>query len=476
MSAPVRIVNDVHARLNETRVAGIVRPRDVEDVAGIVRRVARDGGALSICGARHAMGGQAFGTGTLLLDTTRMRRVISLDAEAGIVEVEAGIQWPSLMRRLARAQRGVAHAWGIRQKQTGADGLTLGGALAANIHGRGLRLPPFVNDVESFVLVDGSGAARRCSRTEHPELFRLAIGGYGLFGVVTSMRLRLARRRVVERVVRIADIEELPEALLGAPADGYVYGDFQFSIDPASPGFLRCGVLARYREIDASARVTRAAVQLSDGDWRALVRLAHVDKAQAFARYAAHYLATSGQRYWSDTHQLGPYLEGYHGALDAELGSPAATELITELFVPRAQLASFMLAVACDFRRHGVDVIYGTVRLVERERETALAWAREPWACVVFNLHTTHTDAGRAHTEAACRRLIDIALDLGGTYYLTYHRAATREQVARGYAAFPAFLAAKRRHDPDTIFRSDWYDHHRAMFDGIPRHAVGRTT
>ena len=35
---------------------------------------------------------------------------------------------------------------GIVQKQTGADRLTIGGALAANIHGRGLRLQPFVAD------------------------------------------------------------------------------------------------------------------------------------------------------------------------------------------------------------------------------------------------------------------------------------------------------------------------------------------
>ena len=464
-----RMVNDVHSRLNATTVAGVVRPVAADDVPAIVQRAVADGHALSICGARHAMGGQQFGAGTLLIDTTRMRRVIDLDTTAGEIEVEAGMQWPALIRALHRAQAGARDAWSIRQKQTGADRLTLGGALAANIHGRGLRLPPFVTDIASFVLVDARGVARRCSRTEHAELFRLAIGGYGLFGVVTSIRLRLGRRTVLERAVRLADVEELPGALLGGPSDGWTYGDFQFSIDPASPDFLCRGVLSRYRERGPDAPAPRTGRRLSSLDWRALVRLAHVDKAQAFARYAAHYLATSGQRYWSDTHQLGPYLDGYHEQLDAEAGGPPASELITELFVPRPALESFMRRAACDFRRHAVDVVYGTVRLVEAEHETMLAWAREAWACIVFNLHTPHTASGRAHTDAACRRLIDLALDHGGSFYLTYHRAACLAQTERAYPMFREFLAAKRRYDPATIFRSDWYDHHRAMFDGEPQ-------
>jgi hypothetical protein len=30
----------------------------------------------------------------------------------------------------------------------------------------------------------------------------------------------------------------------------------------------------------------------------------------------------------------------------------------------------------------------------------------------------------------------------------------------------PVFLAEKRRHDPDELFRSDWYRHQVRLFDG----------
>jgi hypothetical protein len=65
---------------------------------------------------------------------------------------------------------------------------------------------------------------------------------------------------------------------------------------------------------------------------------------------------------------------------------------------------------------------------------------------------------------AAFRRLIDIALHHEGSYFLTYHRYAAREQVSACYPKFEEFLAAKRRIDPREVFQSDWYRHYRAEF------------
>ena len=88
-----------------------------------------------------------------------------------------------------------------------------------------------------------------------------------------------------------------------------------------------------------------------------------------------------------------------------------------------------------------------------------LAWARERWACVVVNLHVDHTPSGLAYAASAFRRLIDLAIRYGGSYYLTYHRWATRAQVETCYPQFPEFLRLKRRDDPAERFQSDWYRH-----------------
>ena len=80
-----------------------------------------------------------------------------------------------------------------------------------------------------------------------------------------------------------------------------------------------------------------------------------------------------------------------------------------------------------------------------------------------------HSADGLARATGAYRRLIDRAIGHGGSYYLTYHRWATRSQVEACYPRFGEFLRLKRRHDPEDRFQSEWYRHHRAMFaDNLP--------
>ena len=459
------VLNDVHSRLNATRVDRLVPVASTADVQEAVRLAASLGKPVCVGGGWHAMGGQQFATGGVMLDTRPMRAMCRLDAAAGTVHVDAGIQWPELVARLLAQQAGRAHQWGIAQKQTGADRLSIGGAVAANVHGRGLTRRPFVADVEALTLVDAEGRRLRCSRTEDAELFRHVIGGYGMFGVVTEVTLRLVPRRKVRRVVEIIEVDGLMAAFAERIAAGFEYGDFQFALDPASPDFLRRGIFSCYEPVDAATPILEDQRALTEDDWRRLLLFAHVDKQRAWDAYAGHYLATSGQVYWSDTHQLSTYIDGYHAEIDRLLSAPQpCSEMISELYVPRARLADFLAEAAEDFRRHRVNCVYGTIRLIERDDETALAWAREPWACTIFNLHTEHTPAGIAHSADAFRRLIDMASRRGGSYYLTYHRWATREQVLACHPQLPQVLRTKTAYDPEHRFQSDWFRHYASMF------------
>ena len=128
--------------------------------------------------------------------------------------------------------------------------------------------------------------------------------------------------------------------------------------------------------------------------------------------------------------------------LDRRLGACVrGSEMITELYVPRERLAAFMEAVRADFRAHQANLIYGTIRLIEADTESALPWARSSWACVIFNLHIDHTPEDIERAGHAFRRLIDQALHQGGSYYLTYHHFARADQLL----AEAGFLVGPRR-------------------------------
>ena len=458
-------VNDVHSQLNRTRVRELLTPRTRDELAQIVRSASQKALPVSISGCRHSMGGQQFATDSICIDTRSLNRVISFDRERGLIEAEAGIQWPKLIRTYLDAQAASAKQWGIAQKQTGADTFTLGGSLASNVHGRGLTMKPLISNVESFTLINADGKSMRCSRDENNELFRLAIGGYGLFGLIDSITLRLVPRQKLRRVVEIVRASDLPRRFEERIAQTFLYGDFQFSVDEKSPDFLQRGVFSCYQHIDEDEPIV-AKRQLRDDDWLELLRLAYTDREKAFKRYSDYYLSTNGQTYWSDTNQLGPYLPDYAQQIRTQIGGDESSLIITEIYVPRADLPAFLAQAAEILRSNRTIVIYGTVRLIEKDNESFLAWARKPYACIIFNLLTLHTPAGIEASARAFRGLIDLAIARDGSYYLTYHKFAKPEQVTACYPQFKEFLKLKRTYDPTGCFQSDWYRYYRKLFAG----------
>src|SRR5262249_32853935 len=153
----------------------------------------------------------------------------------------------------------------------------------SNVHGRGLAMKPLISNIGSFTLINADGKAIRCSRDENNELFRLGIGGYGLFGLIDSVTLRLVPRQKLRRVVEIIRADNLPKPFKERMAERFLYGDFQFSVDEKSPYFLQRGVFSCYEPIDEHEPVV-ATKELRDDDWLELLRLAYTDRAKAFRR------------------------------------------------------------------------------------------------------------------------------------------------------------------------------------------------
>ena len=458
------LVNDRQSQLNETRVARIEEPASLDEVQAALAKAAMENKPVSLCGGRHAMGGQQFGADTVLIDTSKLNRVLKLDREKRTITAQAGIQWPELLDYLHTTQKDDQQQLSIRQKQTGVDQVSLGGTLAANAHGRGLRFPPIAGDVESFVLVDAAGKAHHCSRTENAELFSLAIGGYGLFGIVTEVTLRLVPRQKVERVVKLLPIQELIESVDARVKDGFLYGDCQYntSVEGDEP---HQGVFSCYRPVADSTEIPANQKHLSPEDWGKLLFLGHTNRQAAFQFYADHYLATSGQIYWSDTHQMGVKFGDYHKPLDKALGAKSpGTEMISEIYVRPDQVLEFLAGAKEDCRKNDIRLIYGTIRFIEPDKDSFLAWAKQRQVCVLCNLHIDHTPAGLAKAQADFRTLFSRAIALGGRYFLTYHRWATREQVLAAYPQFIDFLKLKRKYDPQERIQSTWWRHYREMF------------
>jgi len=463
------ILNDVHSQLNETEVLQVVRPETLLEIQDLVKDAKEKRTPISVAGGRHAMGGQQFANKSLHIDITAMNRVLDTDPEKGLLHIEAGADWPRIIEASHTMQNEAGQTWGIRQKQTGVDSVTLAGSISANAHGRGLLMQPLGEDIENLTLVDANGEVLFCSREENPELFSLVIGGYGLFGVIYSATLRLEPRQRVKRVVDIIDLDDAANAVFRRVEQGCLFGDFQFVIDSDNESFLRRGVFACYKPDDTGEVEPASNNELKPEAWLQLLKLAHDDKKEAFRLYSSHYLNSDGNYYWSDTMQLSTYVPSYSDFLESAKkkdspDAPKETLVIGEHYVPRDQILVFIQKAREILRSFETEVIYGTIRSILQDQVSYLPWAKKDYVCIIFNLRTPHTEAGIERTANTFRALIDACRELGGSFFLTYHRYASVEQVEDCYPRFRDWLALKKQYDPDELFTSDWYIHFRDAF------------
>jgi FAD/FMN-containing dehydrogenase len=458
------LVNDVHTGLNPTWVASISRPASVAEVQRLVKECAKHSRAISVSGSRHASGGQQFATDSVLLDMRAMNRVIGLDSKTGLLHVEAGIEWPELIQGYLSLQKDDA-SWGIRQKQGGANRMSLGGALSANAHGHDLGSPPIISDVEWIEMVVADGTVRRCTRKENAEIFSLAVGGYGLFGIITAIGLRLVPRRKVRRHVEVHTTAEAVALVERRAAAGAPYGYFQYSIDETSRDFLRAGILTTYENVPPETPLGKENTDIDPKLVTALLEIAHRDRGSAYRRYAKLELSKDRNVEWSDLHQLSTYPTGYHQEIEKRLGAAyVGADLILEVYVPRNELIPLLEEARRILLASEMRLIYGTVRFIEQDKDSFLAWAKKRYACVIFSPHTSGETQDLKKTSEICRQLIRAATKRNGSFYLTYNRFASREELASAYPQFQDFLKLKKQYDPREMFQSDWYRYYKDLY------------
>tara|TARA_Y100000590_G_C15712075_1_gene1010626 strand:- start:803 stop:2191 length:1389 start_codon:yes stop_codon:yes gene_type:complete len=461
----MKILNDVQSKLNETSVLDIVYPKRPSEISEVVQKSLRSGFKVCPAGTLHSMGGQQFASGGISISSSALSNIGPLNTDSKTVTVQSGAKWPQLVKWLKDQQVAYSKKLTIIQKQTGADELSLGGALSSNIHGRVLGRKPIIDDIEGFYITTPDGSRLFCNRKENTEIFSLAIGGYGLYGFVDSINLRLTDRYKVKRIVSENHIDDAIGVLEEHHSSGATFGDFQYLTDEKSRDYLYKGISSVYFPVSDDIPIPEDQIGLSIDEWKILYLLAHLDKTKAYLDYKTHYLQTNGQIYWSDLHQFSPYIPDAGDMINEKMGwDPYASLVLTELYIPRNKFSDFMRKARSNLIKTNGNVVYGTVRLIEKENESFLRWAKSDFACVIFNLLVEHSPSGIEIGQKQFQILIDCALEEGGSFYLTYHRWARKDQIESAYPEFSDFIQKKNQLDPMNIFSSEWYQYYLRMF------------
>ncbi len=164
---------------------GVVIARSAEQIAELMREAQRHGVPVTVRGGGLTTEGESVAFGGVLLDMTGMSRLLAVDTAALRARLQAGMFWSSLAEALRRHGMDYLSA---PLNLTSSVGGTLG---VGGIDVNSARFGCSADQALALQVVTPKGEIFECSDSERPELFRRVILGYGQFGVITEVTLRI---------------------------------------------------------------------------------------------------------------------------------------------------------------------------------------------------------------------------------------------------------------------------------------------
>ncbi|MEM1448619.1 MAG: FAD-binding oxidoreductase [Planctomycetota bacterium] len=444
--------------------ARVWRPTSSEEVAEALRRARADGRTVALRGAGCSYGDASTNAGGDVVDVGRMNRILDFDEETGVADCEAGVTIRDLWRHA------LPRGWWPKVV-SGTMFPTLAGAAGMNIHGKNNYLVGTIGDaILDLDVVLPSGEEVRASREERPDLFHAVIGGFGMLGAIT--RVRLHTKRIHSGEIEVAGIS-VPN--VGAMME---YVDAHTDDADYLVGWLDCfgsgdalgrGLIhhARYLEPgedpDAARTMTLAHQQLPGsilgfpkGEvWRILRLLAH-DPGIRLLNFTKHQMGKLEQRkgWYRQSHAAFNFLLDFVPNWKFAYGRRPGTGLIQyQVFLPKETALDGFTEVLQRQQRRG-HVSYLGVLKRHRPDSFLLTHGLDGWSMAMDFKVTPGT---RQSLWETCDELTRVVLERGGRFYFAKDAVIGPRAVEAMYGAeaLGAFRALKDELDPEELLQTD---------------------
>jgi decaprenylphospho-beta-D-ribofuranose 2-oxidase len=411
-----------------SQVLGPLRQEQLQHllISGQARGVVARGAGLSYGDAAQNDGG--------LVLTPVTRPFIETDPDTATVRVSASVTFADLLAALV--PRGL-----LLPVLPGTRHLTVGGAVAADVHGKNHRQDGSIARwIEEIELLDGRGELRHLTRDSDPQAFAATTGGMGLTGIILAVTLRLRRissPRLRVRVQRLPDLDAVLDAMDTAP-DRYCVAwiDTTATGRGLGRGIVECGdhlpgpePLAyrpgRLRRAPALpfCPLTRWSARAFNEAWFRL-GMGRTEHETGLATFFHRLDAIVG---WNRS--MGP-----RGILQYQLAVPDD--------------ASGLLAATLQ-RLRGYAPFLGTLKRFGSGSDAPLSFPRAGWALAIDLRAGQPVRAGRLDD------LDDEVVAAGGRIYLAKDSRLRPAAFASMYRQQADWEAVRTRLDPGGIFQSD---------------------
>ncbi len=450
-SIPKGYSNDA-SQLNLTKVDTIIQvPKDkikIESQLRDILKYAKENDLkISIAGAKHSMGGHTIYPNGIVLNMLPYKQM-KLDTNTNILTIGSGALWEDAIKYLDKYGKSVAILQAF-------SSFSVGGSISVNGHGWQKDLPPISSSVLSFTLMKENGEIVTCSREENQELFKLVIGGYGLFGVILDVNLKV----VDNLALQYKYIKLSPENYVGYykkyvsnnPNVNLVFGRLRISdkhfLEEATLNFFekvetKIPTLQNVKSKETQRLVFRGSVNSEYGKrlrWDLETGMSSVSKNEIFSRNE---------------------LLNDHVSL-IENKDKSSTDLLQEYFIPERNFNHFIHDIKPVLKNCKIDLLNITIRGVRKDQDSFLNYAKEDVFGFVLLFNQKKTTEQEAEMKHLTTQLVDIALKNEGTFYLPYRLHIDKKRMRKAYPDANIFFQLKRKYDPNEIFNNKFYLHYK---------------
>jgi decaprenylphospho-beta-D-ribofuranose 2-oxidase len=358
-------------------------------------------------------------------------------------------------RRTAKDRGKYYGYFSVTYTTAGACGPALGGAIAADVHGKNHHTQgSFGDHVEWLDLITADGVEHRLSPDgADPDLFWATIGGMGLTGVVTRAKIRLQRVESAYFTVDTDRTRDLDDLLtqMSTGDENYTYSGAWCDAVTRGRGLGRA-VLTRGEKAkleDLPAKLRRDPMKFaapSFGTFPDLFPSGLVNRATGKAFSLAWYFKAPKHRVGEIQnitqffHPLDMFLEW-----NRVYGPPGFLQY--QFAVPFSAAETFAACVR-EIANSGQISCINVLKRFGEGNASPLSFPTPGWTLAVDFPITDGLDR-------LCRRLDELVLGVGGRVYLAKDSRIDADSLRLMYPRLDDFLAVRRRVDPDGIFVSD---------------------
>jgi FAD/FMN-containing dehydrogenase len=165
----------------------VYRPTTIAGIREVFALAEKTGRKVTLRGAGRSYGDAAIGAENIVLDITRMNRILEWDPETGIITCEPGVTIEQLWKYC------IADGW-WPPVVPGTMYPTLAGALGMNIHGKNnFKAGPLGEHVLAFDFLTPKGELKHVTKDHDPDLFYSVISSFGMLGSFTSITLQMKK-------------------------------------------------------------------------------------------------------------------------------------------------------------------------------------------------------------------------------------------------------------------------------------------